>query len=341
MRQSPFKNFTKELGCVVVALVCMFLISAVSSFASAGLDLSKINTPENITNMCLNAAVTIFGTIVAIPLGNTYTKQLTLPNGTPGKFIFEHNAYVAVRNAVEKKLLKFSQWHHAQYLEEIRQKQEAYLLGEGVQQAVDVMSLSKEQILQLTEPQCFNIDERKVYFKALTHAQIRACVAVRTGKITVRKLPDNYFLYVDGKSSTSFYDQAHNEAVDKTMMLVTRLSYKVFVGFVITSIFTSLVIAKLSDDVTTREYIIKSLINVFARVFNAVSSAYWGFQIGQEQVYKQCYYINGKTQFLQKFEDDVTFEERSLQDLAKEDFENEKGDVIVESEDEVQTDILE
>ena len=189
------------------------------------------------------------------------------------------------------------------------------------------MKLSKEQLLQLTESQCFEIDGTLTYFKALTHEQIRACNDVLSGRVVVRKLPDFYFLYIDGKSSTTFYDQAYYESRDNAIYLLTRLMYKLFIGFVITSIFTSLVISKLSDDITTREYVIKALITVFARVFNAISSTYWGFQIGQEQVYRQCYYISGKTQFLELYNADTTFVAKDLQALAKQDYES-KGDEV-------------
>jgi hypothetical protein len=333
MAKAPLKNSAKELGSVVAALLCMLFISAVTSFANAGLDLNRLWTTENITNMCLNASVTLFGTIVAIPLGVVKTKQLTTSDGHPGRYISVFTAYQKIRTAIENRRLAFSQWHAQKHREEQYQKCLNHLLSHNIAQAEDVMKLSREQILLLTTSQKFIVDGKELYFKALTHEQIRACNDVLSGRVVVHKLPDFYFLYVDGKSKSTFYDQAHTEARDNAIYLITRLAYKVFIGFVITSIFTSLIISKLSEDVTTREYIFKALITIFARLFNAISSIYWGYQIGQEQVYRQCYYISGKTQFLELFDADVTFVAKDLQELAKQDYEESKGDVADESHD--------
>lgn len=327
MARAPLKKSAKEFGSVVAAIVCMLGISIVTAFANAGLDFTKLWTAENITNMALNASITLFGTIVAIPLGIVQTKQITCGD-KPGKFLSAHAAYAAVRAKIETKLLGFSQWHSEQHKQEQHQKCINYLLSHNIEQAELVMKLSREQILKLTTSQKFTIDGKEYYFKALTHAQIRACNNVLSGKIVVHKLPDFYFLYVDSKGNDTFYDQAYNEARDNAIYLFTRLAYKVFIGFVITSIFTSLIISKLSDDITTREYVIKVIVTIFARLFNAISSVYWGFQIGQEQVYRQCYYINGKTQFLEMYDADSTFKAKDPQELAKEDYESTKGDEV-------------
>jgi hypothetical protein len=331
MARAPLRHSAKELGSVVAALLCMLFISAVTSFANAGLDFNKLWTAENITNMCLNASITIFGTIVAIPLGVVKTKQLTTSDGKPGRYIGIFAAYQKIRADIEHKRLEFSQWHIQKHREEQYRKCLNYLLSHNIVQAEDVMKLSREQILLLTTSQKFTVDGTELYFKALTHEQIRACNDVLSGRVVVHKLPDFYFLYVDGKSKSTFYDQAHTEARDNAIYLITRLAYKVFIGFVITSIFTSLIISKLSEDVTTREYVFKALITIFARLFNAISSIYWGYQIGQEQVYRQCYYISGKTQFLELFNADVTFVAKDLQELARQDYEESKGDVADEA----------
>ena len=327
MARAPLKHAAKELGSVVAAVLCLLAVSIVTAFANAGLDPSKLFTVENITNMCLNAATTIFGIIVAIPLGAVLTKQLTTPNGSPGRYMATYAAYTKIRNIIEPKRLAFSQWHHKQHLKEQYEKCLNHLLAHNIEQATEVMKLSREQILQLTTSQKFTVDGVELYFKALTHEQIRACNDVLSGRIVVHKLPDFYFLYPEGSSATTFYDAAYRQHRDDAMFLIVRLFYKIFIGFVITSIFTSLVISKVSDDIATRVWVIKTLVTIFARMFNAVSSVYWGYQIGQEQVYRQCYYISGKTQFLELFNADTGFVPKSLQEIAKEDYEAEKGDV--------------
>lgn len=330
--KAPFKYAAKEFGQVVAAILCMLAVSVTAAFANAGLDPTKLFTVENITNMCLNAAVTVFGVIVAIPLGVVATKQLTTSNGSGGRYITACTEYNKIRKIVGNRQVAFSQWHCQKHLSEQYQKCVNYLLEHNINQAEDIMKLSREDILKLTTSQKFIIDEEEIYIKALTHEQIRACNDVLSGRIVVHKLPDFYFLYIDGKSKSTFYDQAYNEARDNAIYLITRLAYKIFIGFVITSIFTSLVISSIAD-VTTKEYVIKALVTVFARIFNAISSAFWGFQIGQGQVYRQCYYINGKTQFLEMFDADTNFKAVSLQEEAKQEYESMKGDETIDVQD--------
>lgn len=334
MQRAPFKYAAKEFGSVVAALLCLLAVSVITAFTNAGLDPNKLFSIENLATMCLTAAVTIFGIVVAIPLGIVYTKQITTPSGGDGKYTLTYKAYHVARAKMEPRRLAFSQWHVQQHLNEQRQKCINHLLSHNIEQASEILKLSREQVLKLTTSQKFSVDGKEMYFKALTHAQIRACNDVLSGKLVVHKLPDFYFLYVDGKSNSTFYDQAYTESRDNALFLVSRLAYRIFIGFVITSIFTSLIITKMADDVDTVEYVLKALVIVFAKIFNAISSVYWGFQIGQEQVYRQCYYISGKTQFLELFLADTTFVPKDLQELAKEDYESEKGDVtdVVQSQ---------
>jgi hypothetical protein len=300
--RTPLKHAARELGSVVAALMCLLAVSVVTAFANTGLDLTKLFTSENTTHLCLNAITTIFGVIVTIPLGIVCTKQLTSDTGAPGKYLSAYAAYDKIRKLVEPRQKAFSEWHSAQHLIEQRQKCLNYLLSRNIEQATDILKLSREQVLKLTTSQTFDVDGKQILFKALTHEQIRACIDVLSGRVVVHKLPDFYFLYIDGKAHSTFYDQAYTQARDDALFLIVRLGYKMFVGFVITSVLTSLVITKTSPDITTQEFVFRALVTVFANVFNAVSSAYWGFQIGQEQVYRQCYYINGKTQFLELFD---------------------------------------
>lgn len=341
MTRAPFKHAAKEFGSVVAAVMCLLAVSVITAFANAGLDPDKLLSVENITNVCLNAATTIFGIVAAIPLGIVYTKQLVTPSGASGKYIQTCTSYAKARKAIEPKLLAFSQWHLQQHLNEQRQKCVNYLLSLNIEQAQEVLLLSREQVLKLTTSQLYEVDGRSLYFKALTHEQIRACINVLGGKVVVHKLPDFYFLYMDGKSGSTFYDQAYTESRDNVIFLAARLVYRIFIVFVITSIFTSLVITKFTEEMGTAEYIIKAVIIVIAKIFNAISSVYWGFQIGQEQVYRQCYYISGKTQFLELFDADVEFTPKDLQEMAKIAYESEKGVSTDATENKVQNSILE
>lgn len=319
------KYTSKEMLFVIASLSCMILFICISSFANAGLDITKIFCSENLSNAILNAAITIFGTVAALPAGMVATKQRKNSDGSDGRYIQEFNEYNRTRSLIEPKRIAFSQWHTEQHRKELHQKRVEYLLSKGVLQAEDVLKLNTEQVKALTTSQPVKVDGEEVYFKALTEPQIEAVLHVLSGKVVVHKLPDFYFLYVDGKSSKTFYDQAYYEAMDESLTLTGKLLSKIFIGFAITCILTGLVITKNTEELSNAEFIIRAIILTLARIFNAVTSSLWGWLIGQELVYKQCYYINGRTQFLNLFNSDVNFKSKDIQELAKEDFEFQKG----------------
>jgi hypothetical protein len=315
------KYVAKETLFVGIALACMLVIIVFTSIVNAGLDPTKVWTKENAGNALINAAITIFGVVSAIPAGMVATKQRRNPDGSDGRYLQEFSEYNEIRQKIEKRRISFSQWHNAQHIKEQTQKCVDYLLSKGILQASEIMLLTVDQVRTLTTSKPIDIGKRQVYYKALTDEQILACVRVLSGKIIVHKLPDYYFLYVDGKSSKTFYDQAYREAVSENLTLIAKLAYRICTGFIITCIFTGLVIYEPDPDVSTSKAVLIAIIHIVARVFNAVSSTLWGWLLGQEVVYKQCYYINGRTQFLKLFDSDVNFKTVDIETLAREEYE--------------------
>lgn len=330
------KYVAKETLFVGIALVCMLIIIVFTSIVNAGLDPSKMWTKENAGNALINAAITVFAVVSAIPAGMVATKQRTNSDGSDGRYLQEFSEYNDIRQKIENRRISFSQWHNAQHIKEQYQKCVDYLLSKGILQASDIMLLTVEQVRTLTTSKPINVGERKIYYKALSNEQILACVRVLSGKVVVHKLPDYYFLYVDGKSSKTFYDQAYSESRDENLILVSKLLYRICTGFIITCIFTGLIIYEPDPNATTTKAVMIAIINIVARVFNAVSSTLWGWLLGQDLVYKQCYYINGRTQFLKLFDSDVNFKAVSIEQLAQKDYESQKG----KDNDTSETDIL-
>ena len=302
----------------------MSIIIIFTSLANAKFDFEKAFTDENMSNAVISAALTVFGTLVSVPAGKSDTKLRVNEDGTPGRYIQEFNDYYRIREQVESKRIAFNQWHSAQHRKELMQKNVEYLLSKGVLQADDILKLTIDQASKLTTSQIFKVGEETLYFKALSKEQVNACIKVLKGKITVHKLSDFYFLYIDGKSSRSFYDQAYYEKRIATAILVGKLAYKIFVGFAIVSVFTGLAVTP-AEDLTRAEFIMQAVINITARLFSTITAAFWGYMIGQELAYRECYYINGKTQFLKLFNSDTSFEEIDLQDEAKAEYDLDNG----------------
>lgn len=289
----------------------MIAITIVASIASAGLDFNRIFTTETLSDVLINAAITIFGTVSAIPAGGANTKQRY--NGdTPGRFLTIYGEYLRVSIEVLKQHSRFSQWHKAQHSKEIHEKCLRYLIEKGVVQAEQVMLLSREQISSLRVAKKLEVNGQELYFKALSDEQIDACLRVADGKVSVHKLSDFYFLYYDGNGSKSFYDKAYEEQKATSAHFLLKLGYKLFLGIAITCIFTGLVVSVSTGDYPpgspeAKQALYNALIKMFSRIFNAVTSTIWGWLIGQELVFDKCYYIEGKTQFLKLFLSDTDF----------------------------------
>lgn len=319
------KIFAKESLFVILSFCCMLLIIFVTSIANAGLDPSKLWTTENLSNALINISITIFGIVSAVPSGTVATKQRIGPDGVPGRYVQDFISYNEIRTKIEPKRFKFGQWHHAQFLEENKSKKVNYLQERGIQQAEEILDLDREQILNLEKSQMFEVNGMQRYYKALSINQIIACLRVYDGRVIVHKLSDFYFLYIDGKGKRSFYDQAYYQSQDERFTFFSKLIFKIFIGFVITSIFASFVVQYHAADEVNAALVFKIMLTILTRVFNALSSTMWGYLIGQETVYKKCYYINGKTQFLQSFDSDESFKYRDLQEIAAEEYKKNKG----------------
>lgn len=320
MPSKSLKYVAKETMFVGLALCCMVVMILITSIADAGLDPSKIWSKSNVSNILINASITIFGTLASIPSGSVATKQRVNADGSKGRYLQEFYDYNDIRQKIEPRRFLFSQWHHAQFLIEHHSKRVNYLLERSIIQAEDILELSREQILTLTESQVYTINGEEVYFKALSVNQVIACLKVYDGEVTVHKLPDFYFLYIDGKGKRTFYDQAYYESRDENGSLISKIIYKAFLGFLITCIFTGLVMDFISADEITVAYVFRTLLLIVTRLFNAASSTLWGYLIGQESVYKRCYYINGKTQFLRTFDADRDFEFKDVRQIAREEY---------------------
>lgn len=310
------KRFPKESLLVFASVACMSIIIIFTSLANAKFDFKQAFTDENMSNAIISAALTVFGTIVAVPAGKSDTKQRVNPDGSPGRYIQDFDEYNTIRLKIEPRRVAFNQWHSKQHLKEVRQKRVEYLLSRGILQAEDILELTVREVSKLTTSQQFNVNGKLLYFKALSKSQIKHCKRVLNGKVTVHRLPDFYFLYVDGKSSRSFYDQAYYEQRVNAAIVAGKLAYRIFIGFAIVSVFTGLAIIP-KEELTSAEFIMRAVIIITARIFTTVTSVFWGWLIGQEQAYRECYYINGRTQFLKLFDSDTSFHEVDMQEQVK------------------------
>lgn len=309
-------KFTKDLLYIVLTLIIVIAMNVLSTLAGGEFNFDNFSEREFWSNLLLNLSIVLICTITAIPYGVSTTKL-------GGRYLSDYDNFLKAFERIRFKLYLFSQWHAVKYQRELHDKQVKYLLTKGVKQAELVLQLDLQDLDDLEVPFKKNINGTDIYFNSLTDAQIKACKKVFAGKVTIKKLPDYYFLYVDGQGGSTFYEQASLEKKVERAYLVGSICSKLAISFAFTSIWTGLVMDAYIYDNTE---LAKIIVNMLARIYSAVQSIFNGINIGQNYVYKKCYYINGKSQILDEFYTDITVDYKDDQEIAKQNYLLEKGD---------------
>lgn len=332
--QNPSKTISKEILFIVLTVLFTIVITVLATVSGAEFDITRISSTEALTNILLNASITLLMLIVAIPYGKVHTMCKKIGNNL-GRYLTSFSSFNEICKKIFPKIYQFEQWHDIKYKKEVNSKQLRYLSEKGIRQVEDVLKLDRKQIEQLTEPRMFEIDGNQIYFCSLTKKQVKACLKVYDGKVTLHRLPDQYFLYIDGKSSNSFYEQAYYEKRMEAFYTFHKVFSKVVVCLTISCILTSLILDTLVFDNAT---LMKIFINLFARLLTVVLNLFNGYTIGQELIYKKCYYIDGKTQVLTEFNEDTSFVYKNPQETAKQEYLERSA--VNERKDQEQTHIL-
>lgn len=309
-------KMTKDFLYIVLTLTIVVAMNVLSTLAGGKFDFSNFSEDEFWSNLLLNLSIVLVCTTTAIPYGVSSTKLR-------GRYLSDYQNYLTIFDRIKLKLHLFSQWHTVKYNKELYDKQLKYLVSKGIKQAELIMQLDRSDLNNLEKPYMKVIDEKEVYFSSLTKKQIRACKRVFAGRVSIKKLSDYYFLYVEGRSASTFYEQASMEKMSEHTYLVGNVCVRIAYGFAFTCIWTGLVMDMyMYEDAE----LFKIIVNMLARIYSAVHSVFNGINIGQGYVYKKCYYINGKTQILEEFDSDNSVEYKDIQELAKEEYLLAKGD---------------
>ena len=306
-------------------MVSILAITVLTTISGAGFDPSRLTAVEVYTNIALNATFVLATLLVAIPYGRLITMCKKTPEGKNGKYLTSFDNFNMAYNAITSILYQFNQWHFTKYKKEVAEKQYRYLSERNIPQIENILKLDRSQLDSLTTPQRYKIDGKEMYFGALSKKQLKACLKVYDGKVSLHKLPDSYFLYIDGKAGSSFNEQAYYEARLQAAYATSHILSKVLTSLIMSCILTSLVVDSLVLDTYT---VLKMVTNLVARVMTVGLSLYSGYTIGQNLIYRKCYYIDGKTQILTEFKTDATYTYLDPQELAKEEYLKERSESV-------------
>ena len=340
-QQSISKMISKELLILIFTVVSILTITVLTTVSGSGFDLSRLSKVEIWTNIILNSTFVLATLLVAIPYGKLNTMCKKTPEGGNGKYLTSFNNFNKAYDAITCILYQFSQWHVIKYKKEVKEKQYRYLIDRSIPQIDNVLKLNRRQIEQLGTPQMFVVNGEELYFGKYSKKQIEHCLKVYDGRVSLHKLPDSYFLYVDGKAGASFYEQAYYESKLQTAYTISNILSKVCIYILMSCVLTSLVIDVFVID---KQTLMKIIINLISRIMSVCQALYGGYMIGQNIVYRKCYYIDGRTQVLTEFRTDASFTYRDPNVVAKEQYLEDLKDLeersSYESESERQVNIL-
>lgn len=220
------------------------------------------------------------------------------------------------------------------YHKEYYQKCVHFLANQnGIKQCEQILKLDRSEVLKLTNPCVFIIDEKEVAFKSLTQEQIDAVLKVFDGKINLKFINESYYLNAYSKNNPkSIYEQASNQDKNKRVKFIMLIGYRMILTLMLGLIFAGLQIDK-SNGADTGQI----AINLATRMMTLCSAITWGFFTANEMVKDDCIFLAYKSRILETFwievEVDKSFVVKSIEEKAKEEYEafmkiKSKGDEV-------------
>lgn len=149
-------------------------------------------------------------------------------------------------------------------------------------------------------------DGSKTKFKAMTEEQIKLVSDILTGKIKVKKIPNDAFKTANGKIISNEYVTQSKRDGRNSMTYALLVAGRLLLMIVI-SVFLVLFGIKMSES-STGEEILNQVIDTLGRIWTMLSSYMYGFSIGRMMVTNECDQIEFKTRVNHRFLNDKGFQ---------------------------------
>jgi len=313
------KFISKKVVISIGAVVSLFLSIVIMTLAEAKFDINE--ALSNSSNLVINAAIAIASIICGYYLFQSY-----LYNNPNGEYQASAVDFRKEKIEYEVHSNSFADWHSEVYYPQERQAEfEDIIRRVGIQQ-LDVLNLDMTEIKGLLDhPQKYN----GKFFMSLTQKQVETLLEIKSGKITINKLPDDYFYDIRGMfSNHRAYIQAGKEGTTKSVKLAYQIISKVLLGVVTTSVFAGLLVNNGDIDNEQR------WLNLITRLYTMLSNILYGYIVTSNMLLVELYFIKYKTHVLQLFNIDIKngFKAKSIEEKAKEEFIKLEGDKDNEKE---------
>lgn len=322
MKDSVYKEYLKDRKTIMtfVALTIAFVICILLSFGTN----FYFKTAENgfITELLISFALCVYCLFFGIPEGkNLHQKKIG------GRYDLARRRFLEQREKAIGKDNAFNQWLDKYYEERKREYFTNILTIHGIEQ-ISVLDLDYCDLDKLAKPFKKTWDNtpyegrKPTYFKSLTEKQIALLKDIYNGKISVEKIPNDYFKTLNGKMVLSEYIEQSRVAKRNNIMYFSLIIYRIIMVFAFAFVFSCFGFEVVQATETGE--IIERTVNTLSRIWTMISSFVYGFAVGQVMTVKEAEILEFKCSVNREFNEDKTFVALDQEELAKKEYEKYK-----------------
>ena len=319
MKDGVYREYLKDRKTIMtfLALTIAFIICVLLGFGSNFY--FKTADDSFLPELLISFALCVYCLFFGIPEGkNLHQKKIG------GRYELARRRFLDEREKNIGKDNEFNQWLDRYYEKRKREYFENILNIHGITNT-KVLDLDLTELDNLHKPYKKIWDDtefsgrKPTYFKSLTDKQIEIIHDIFTGKISVEKIPNDYFKTLNGKMVLSEYIEQSRVAKRNNIMYFSLIIYRIIMVFAFAFVFSSfgfeIVEANSAGEVVERT------VNTLSRVWTMLSSFVYGFAVGQIMTIKEAEILEFKYSINREFNTDKDFVALDEDEVAKEEYE--------------------
>lgn len=293
--------------------VCVFFI-IVLSVTQAIYDVSVIGTIEFWIEFAILSALSIFGMISGKNIGDDISRNNR--NGNFRKSVLPH--YVEIVDKIKSNMLVayLDSWLDLLRKRKTDDKIKDILVTNGINQS-EVLKLGISELDNLLKPYKKEFPNGETFiFEELTKEQIEIIRYVKSGKVTIAKLPKSFFLNALNLSEKDMWESASNQSKKKTLYVAFNYGFRIFSLLAVCVVTSGLTPGKSGDNAGAVIWL-----SLTKRIFTMIIGCLCGFFIGCGETKIDGEYIDYKTEILEQYYDEIQlkiFVPKTINEIAKE-----------------------
>lgn len=309
MTNDKLKRFAnKKIVLGGMAMLFGIVIIFVCSIVPVIIDPSRWGSTEFISDETIICALTIFGEIAMVMVGQPYNAGIPESNIARARVKFNESVKENITN-----LCGFYQWiKKVLQVNDQKEKYHTILETEGITN-YKILELERNELKELVKaPQKYN----GMFFKQITKKQYKTIIDILDGKHKIDFVaPQNYITNKCFDNSKTVSEKMSNQQKKKAYVLTLSILSKTLLTLAVGLIFGALM-----RDVTAQIKPDEVIVKLVVRLFAFSSSGFMGFIVGVQINDIDAEYVEEKTRVHQLFKDDKDFKPLTEEEEAKQEF---------------------